>query len=277
MNLVSIIVPIYNQAQYLDECLISVLNQTYPNWECLIIDDGSTDDSATIAQGWVNKDSRFKLFKKQNEGVAIARNFGISQAMGTWILPLDADDKINVNYLSEASKYFTNDVKLIYGKAEKFGSINSPWYLDPYSYFLLLCGNIIYVSALFRKSDFNQSQGYDPKLIDGLEDWDFYISFLNENDQVICINKTMFYYRIKNSSRNQEVHINKNKLQGSKQYILNKHKDTFDRFFSYNEESVARISHLLRHNSKLEKFYNSKRITVYRNILDKLLLLKKNQ
>ncbi|WP_322971828.1 glycosyltransferase family A protein [Faecalibacter sp. LW9] len=90
--LVSVIVPCYNQAQYLDECLESVFNQSYQNWECLIINDGSPDNTEEIALQWTKKDSRFKYFKKENGGVASARNCGLNIAKGKYIQFLDGDD-----------------------------------------------------------------------------------------------------------------------------------------------------------------------------------------
>ena len=98
--LVSIIIPCYNQAKFLQETLQSVNHQTYSNWECIIINDGSPDNTEEIALEWCYKDVRFKYFKKENGGLSSARNFGILHARGDLILPLDADDKISKNYLS---------------------------------------------------------------------------------------------------------------------------------------------------------------------------------
>ena len=119
---VSIIVPCYNQAQYLDECLQSVLEQTYPHWECIIINDGSPDNTEKVAQEWVVKDTRFKYIYKENGGLSSARNAGIEIADGEFILPLDADDKISAHYLKLAVKEFEKDtyLKVVYCKAEKF-------------------------------------------------------------------------------------------------------------------------------------------------------------
>lgn len=74
LSLISVIVPCYNQAQYLDECLQSVLDQTYQNWECIIVNDGSPDNTEEIALRWTKKDSRFRYLKKENEGLSSARN-----------------------------------------------------------------------------------------------------------------------------------------------------------------------------------------------------------
>jgi glycosyltransferase involved in cell wall biosynthesis len=93
-SLISVIVPCYNQAQYLDECLNSVFKQTYSHWECIIVNDGSSDNTDEIAQKWSEKDSRYKYFKKDNGGLSSARNFGLKRANGDYIQFLDSDDII---------------------------------------------------------------------------------------------------------------------------------------------------------------------------------------
>ena len=105
MPKVSIIIPCYNQGKFLDETLKSVYEQTYKDWECLMIDDGSTDNTPEICKSWLEKDSRFKYFHKKNEGVNNARNFGLDLASGTWIQLLDADDLIKKEKLSKSLLY----------------------------------------------------------------------------------------------------------------------------------------------------------------------------
>ena len=96
---VSVIVPVYNQGEFLSEALESVLQQTYPNWECIIVNDGSTDNSGEVAKGYVNKDDRFKYLYQDNSGVAAARNNGIRHSDGFYILPLDSDNVLCPTYL----------------------------------------------------------------------------------------------------------------------------------------------------------------------------------
>jgi glycosyltransferase involved in cell wall biosynthesis len=90
--LVSIIVPCYNQAQYLNDALQSVLDQTYPHWECIIINDGSLDNTNEVAEKWVANDNRFIYLYKKNGGLSSARNLGIENAKGSYIQFLDSDD-----------------------------------------------------------------------------------------------------------------------------------------------------------------------------------------
>lgn len=94
---ISLIVPVYNVEKYLPECLDSILHWTFTNWEAILIDDGSLDYSGTICDEYANKDVRFKVIHKQNEGVSIARNVGLDIAKGEWCWFVDSDDVIDSN------------------------------------------------------------------------------------------------------------------------------------------------------------------------------------
>ena len=98
-TLISIIIPIYNVENYLRQCLDSIVTQTYQNFECLLINDGSTDHSADICSEYVSKDSRFKYFEKENGGVSSARNLGIEHSKGEYITFIDSDDWVDSDYL----------------------------------------------------------------------------------------------------------------------------------------------------------------------------------
>ncbi|MCR5452581.1 MAG: glycosyltransferase [Lachnospiraceae bacterium] len=102
--MVSIITPVYNGSKYLSETIESVIRQTYTDWEMIIIDDGSSDDSYEIAQNYSEKDGRIKAFSQQNGGSAAARNNGLKRAQGRYIALLDADDLWEKNFLEEQLK-----------------------------------------------------------------------------------------------------------------------------------------------------------------------------
>ncbi len=93
-NLISVIIPIYNREKYIEECLQSVFNQTYQNFEIIIVDDGSTDDSYKICEGIAQTDNRIKLFAANHGGVSAARNIALDNAKGEFIFFLDSDDVI---------------------------------------------------------------------------------------------------------------------------------------------------------------------------------------
>jgi len=242
-SLVSIIVPCYNQEKYIAETLDSILKQTYTNWECIIVDDGSTDSSKEVICEIIKNDSRFKIVEKKNEGVAIARNIGINAAKGEYILPLDADDIISKEYLSCALGIFLKmpETKLVYPNVELIGTAKGKWNLPDYQYKELLLFNMIICSAIFKKVDFNKTNGYDSQFIYGLEDWDFWISFLNPNDYVYKLDDIHFFYRIKKVSRNANMKDEQIADASLKIYI--KHIDKYKKIFGNNFNNPIQLIH----------------------------------
>lgn len=254
--IVSIIVPCYNQAQYLDEALQSVSDQTYQNWECIIVNDGSSDNTEEVAQKWKEKDVRFQYFFKENEGVSSARNYAISHAIGEFVLPLDADDRIGGNYINLAIKVFKGDsaLKLVYCKAEYFGDKIGPWNLQPFSISDLARLNMIFCSAIYRKKDWELAGGYDVNMIYGIEDWEFWIAILKDGGKVFCLETVEFYYRIKEVSRQKRLDSEKIKIMN--EYMSVKHVDFFIKqlgsFLELNE--VIDFNKKCSENLKSEKF-----------------------
>jgi glycosyltransferase involved in cell wall biosynthesis len=252
-KLVSIIVPCYNQAQYLDEALQSVFDQTYTNWECIIINDGSPDNTEEVAKKWVSKDSRFVYLKKENGGLSSARNAGINTAKGVFILPLDADDKIGANYVALAVQTFQHDdsLKVVYCKAEKFGNESGPWQLSPFSLYDLCQFNMVFCSALYRKKDWEVVGGYDINMIYGLEDWEFWISVLKNGGKVKRLEKVGFYYRIKDISMLKQLNNEKNSY--SMEYMSIKHADFFVKqigSFTQLKNTIKQSTEVIRKNNE---------------------------
>jgi len=109
MNLITVIVPVYNTEKYLDRCIVSIINQTFKNIEILCINDGSTDNSLKILSDYANKDNRIRIINQVNKGLSVARNTGIKAANGVYILHVDSDDWIEPDMCEtmykEAEKY----------------------------------------------------------------------------------------------------------------------------------------------------------------------------
>lgn len=101
VSTISVVVPVYNTEKYLDECIQSILNQSFTNFELLLIDDGSTDCSGAICDQYAAKDERVRVFHKKNGGVSSARNLGLNEARGEWIAFVDSDDWVERKYLEE--------------------------------------------------------------------------------------------------------------------------------------------------------------------------------
>ena len=227
LPVISIIVPCYNQAQYLDEALNSVLNQTYENWECIIVNDGSPDNTEFVAQKWCANDIRFKYIFQENAGPSVARNSAIEVAKGEFILPLDADDKIAPEYIDLALNAFNNEssLKVVYCKAEKFGDELGLWDLKPFSLYNLSKKNMIFCAAIYKKSDWERVGGYDVKMDRGIEDWEFWIAILKDGGNVKRLDFIGFYYRIKKISRHKQ--FDEKTEKNTVEYMCIKHADFF--------------------------------------------------
>lgn len=114
--MISVIIPVYNVENYLEECLKSVQNQTYTNIEVLLVNDGSTDNSKQICERYCQEDSRFHLLNQENQGQSVARNTGVVASTGEFIAFVDSDDVILPNYLETLMQYMAADVDIVESK-----------------------------------------------------------------------------------------------------------------------------------------------------------------
>ncbi|HHG7463745.1 TPA: glycosyltransferase family 2 protein [Streptococcus pneumoniae] len=129
-ELISIVVPIYNVENYLRQCLDSIQKQTYPNFECIMVNDGSPDHSSKICEEFVEKDSRFKYFEKANGGLSSARNLGIECSGGAYITFVDSDDWLDSDYLEVLySKIVEYDTDFVIGSYKKFSMSDNCYYM----------------------------------------------------------------------------------------------------------------------------------------------------
>ncbi len=120
-SLLTIIIPVYNTAPYLPDCLTSILGQTFSDFELLLINDGSTDGSGTICDEYAKKDNRIRVFHKGNGGVSSARNLGLDNARGEWIYFVDSDDELLPGGLQTLVDGICDDVDIVGGGYERFG------------------------------------------------------------------------------------------------------------------------------------------------------------
>lgn len=130
-NYVSIIVPVYNAEKYLHRCIDSILSQTFPDFELLLVDDGSSDRSGVICDEYSTKDFRVRVFHKENGGVSSARNLGLDRAQGEWITFIDADDWVDEVFLSKLYVEKINDIDLVVSYAKyinRYGIVHEKKY-----------------------------------------------------------------------------------------------------------------------------------------------------
>lgn len=226
-DIVSIVIPAYNAEKFLEETVASAMASTYPFVEIIIVNDGSTDNTQQLIDSLTNKYPHIKAIQQSNQGVSTARNTGISVAAGKYILPLDADDLISPDYIEKAIEILDNNpqVKMVNGLGEFFGDRNGSWSLKPFSRRLLARKNMLYISGIFRKVDFDKTDGFCPE-IKGPEDWDFWISLLKRGGEVVRIPSVCLYYRIHANSKRI---ANKNKKKEAVKILNKRHKAFFYR------------------------------------------------
>lgn len=209
---ISIILPVYNVEEYLDECIQSILNQTFKNYELIIINDGSTDDSGKICDGYAIKDKRIKVIHKENGGISSARNVGIKQSSGNFIVFIDSDDYIEANMLECLYEYITkyntdmvicdfvykcenniinnevNENKIkIYNSREAQAELYGNKYLN-----FAVAWSKIYRKSLFNDLYFDENRIHEDEFIAH--------KILNKCNKIIFIPNKLYVYRIRNNS-----------------------------------------------------------------------------
>lgn len=206
MPKVSVIIPCYNQGKYIDETVDSVLNQTFQDFEIVIVNDGSTDKVTNEILENYNK-PKTTVIHTENRGVSSARNTAIKASVGEYILPLDGDDKLHKDFLKLALEAFNRrpELKLVYSEVDFFGFKEGRWHLASFDMAKMLLSNQIVSTAMYRRLDYNKTKGYNVNMKKGLEDWDFWLTLLSHNREVYRIPKTLFYYRMVANSRNNVI------------------------------------------------------------------------
>ncbi len=191
----SIISSCYNHGKHISEMLDSILKQTFMDFEVIIVNDGSTDDTASILDRIEHK--KIKVFHTKNYGPARARNLAISHAVGEIIMNLDADDKIAPEFLKQCIQVLDTrpNVGIVYSDVEFFGARTGLYELEDYSLKSILFANCIVANACFRKSDWEMTEGYADEMIHGLEDFDFWLSIIELGREVHKIEKPLVFYR----------------------------------------------------------------------------------
>ncbi len=206
--LVSVIVPLYNAAPYITETLESIVASTYRPLEVVVVNDGSKDDSLRVAEAFAKTHPEVRVFDQANAGVSVARNHAIREAKGIYILPVDADDRISPNYIAQAVEAMNPDVRVVGCRAEYFGAKEGEWQLPAYSPELLARRNMIHVSSLFRKADWEQVGGFCEQDI-YREDWDFWLSIMELGGTYVRLEEIGLYYRVLPVSRRSKAKAQK--------------------------------------------------------------------
>lgn len=219
--LVSIVVPVYNAEKYLEQCLNSIQNQTYKNFEVILVNDGSMDHSESICKGFVEGDSRFRYFLKSNGGASSARNFGLDHVRGDFITFIDADDWVDENHLEVLiNNIRENNSDMAVSSIKKFDSAdnfsfrmysNQEKYLLNYNKlnreeFLVILPKLILASNSYKisvcklfKKELAYETRFDNSLIYG-EDTEFFFNLYCNMDSISYVDEVTYIYRLHDES-----------------------------------------------------------------------------
>lgn len=223
---VSIIIPCFNQGSYINDALESLEKCDKSLFETIIINDGSTDSYTNKILQDLSAQGFFVIFQK-NMGLAEARNNGIKSAKGKYILPLDSDNKIRPEYLTQSLEVFEKyeDVAVVYGNAAYFG--DKQGILKPGSFTLqrLMLRNYIDACAVIKKSIIEEAGYYDTMRFMGLEDWDMWLRIAFANYKFHYIDQVLFDYRVSKKSMITELTFDIRKRNAIEEYFLNKYSD----------------------------------------------------
>lgn len=282
---ISVIIPCYNQSNFLEATLQSVVCQTHGDWECIIIDDGSTDNSKEIALQWCGNDSRFLYHFKTNGGLSSARNAGLRIAKGDFIQLLDADDLIEptkfekqLKDLESAQISISNYFYFVDGnlRLEAEHRYLSPFFSEKnYKQEIIIDWeyrkSIPCHSVLFKK-EILKNDIFFSEVLKNHEDWVFWVQLFYASNTIINNKEVLAFYRIRSDSmsvdyvqmrkgfveaadvlidyfkRNNETELYKLSLKKKKE-ILNKNKNKF-LFKRIQKKIIAKLTHLYKYVKK---------------------------
>lgn len=295
----SIVIPVYNAAKYINECVKSVINQDYKNLEIILVNDGSTDNSLNILRALEKEDKRIRIFDLENQGVSNARNFGMKKAKGNYIGFVDSDDLIDQRmYSTLIENMESENLDVIMCARENFYSHTSKTNkifleLKPYvklkkeSYEKQLLPLIVKLddslssvwSKVYRKSIIIQNNIIFDVDLNINEDWNFNMDFLYSSNSFMYVNEPFYKYRVENDQslsrkfRNDYLEIYKNKyLNVHNKFNLNKKENkklldvANENFCYYASFSIVNEFDKRNNLGFLEKIKNAK------NMMDDQLL-----
>jgi glycosyltransferase involved in cell wall biosynthesis len=277
--LVSIVIACYNDPDNIEKAIMSALNQSYSNKEVIVVDDGSNAETKTILKKLESKIT--KLITQENQGQSVARNNGIKNAIGVYILNHDSDDFFEPSYCEKAVVKFQEDDKItiVTCQANRFDETGFIDVFTPVGGNLnnFLFANSALGSSMFKRIDWEISGGYEEKLpILGFEDWEFYIQILKSGGYAYVIKEVLFNYQVR---VNSTTYCIRDFRFDKFRHIIMKHEVLYkDNFENLVEDLFGRIQ-----REEVEKIKNTKRLEFLigdfvlkplRKIKKKLILLK---
>jgi len=266
--MISVIVPVYNAEKYLDKCIKSILNQTFKDFELILVDDGSTDNSGLICDDYANKDSRIRIIHRENGGPSIARNVAVLKAQGDKITFIDSDDYVTIDYLEtlySSFKQYNADISSVL--MTEVGERMFQRKIINNREAIVMTGREALLDVLYQKHIdttpcgmlFNREIVVNNPFPDGKYHEDDYTMFKYfECANTVVINKGIGYFYVQHAS--SIMHTNSDK-------ILADELDAADHIVRY----IAK-----KNDNELNRAADSKKFSDYCQVLIKYKNLKKN-
>lgn len=260
---ISIIIPCFNQAQYLDETLQSVLNQTYEHWEAIIVNDGSTDNTEEIAVKWVDKDNRFRYYFKENGGLSSARNLGLDQAIGDYVQFLDSDDYLDFKKFEIQIgdlKYYEISISDYFPFQDGDNSKVLDKYLSPFfsqsEYKKELIWDWEYRKSfpphcvLFKKVLIDKYNLKFNEVLSNHEDWEFWVKLFYYSKNIFNNTEVFAFYRIRKGSMSTDYKLMREGFTFAAKSLINYFEEIEDKEYAIHVK--LKLNEILKKNKKIE-------------------------
>ena len=271
---VSVVIPCYNDKDYIKEAVQSILNQTFQDFEIIIVDDGSHEATKKVLAKI--KSEKLQVITQRNQGLSAARNNGIKASSAPYILILDGDDTVDALFLEKAvaileqnqdlgavSSYcnlFIKNHQVVQKHFPKGGDITN-----------FLFDNNSVSFALIRKKCWEEIGGYDEQMKNGFEDWEFWISMTKRGWGIFVIPEYLFNYRQKKKSMSKDSKLNFRETNLN--YIYKKHQDIYQHHFTEVIDYLTGLAHRNKRNEL--KYKNSVDFKIGRILLFPFRFLKR--
>lgn len=271
--LVSVIIPCYNDHKFINQAIESINGQDYKNLEIIIIDDGSGFETKQVLKNLTQKN--IQVIYQENQGPSAARNKGIKQSKGDFFLTLDADDYFESSFLGKALEIilYNESIGIVscWYNTIKNNTIQEVFKLDGGNVNTIIFSNGASGNSLYRKQCWIDVEGYDEKMVDGYEDWEFHIRIVESRWNIYIIKEALFNYRDKDNSRNKKA--NKFHKKSLHKYIYLKHKHLY--FENFEETIDLFLNKFAELELRGKNLKNSKEYKIGSFMLMPFKLLKK--
>ncbi len=239
-ELVSVVIPCYNYGEHIEEAIASVLSQTYPHIEIIVVNDGSEDNTEEIVKALINQNpSKIKFISQKNQGVCVARNNGISNANGSYIFPFDADDVMDPEMVEVCyNALIDNNADIVHAGYRRIGAMGGENIGKPLS-----DNNFLYIApfgavALLKQEVWKKTGGYKTNMQNSHEDWELWVNAYKLGFKIHHVPQILFSYR-KYEENNRFAEIFKR--QGyAKSIIVMNHPELYTKYHVQNAIQTIR-------------------------------------